>query len=281
MSRPRLAAFAFLLTFAPGALAQLPPNSDTTSAPIPGAGHDYLHGPHETVNPANGSLSIIIPVIIPPARGVTLPFSFTYASNGSHYLAQPPSNPGLNSNWYSSASVISQLGWSNTVPAIGASRINWKTTNDAGQKIISCSAITNYVYQDVNGGRHNMGLTTYSDPNGTGPCTYNSNDWPKSFDGLIVTLGGEGSILATMPPGWGSSNPVTVTDADGTSYYFPAHGVTGGFPGGSTSTWVAATVTDRNGNTLNTSGVTPAVNYTDTLGRTVLQDSGFAVSPKP
>ena|SRR5690348_12567604 len=60
MSPVRLAA-ALLLSltlgsFAPTSRAQLPPVDSTTATPIPGAGHDYLGGLSETVNPASGSI---------------------------------------------------------------------------------------------------------------------------------------------------------------------------------------------------------------------------------
>src|SRR5216684_798697 len=71
---------------APSCLAQIPSTSDTTSTPVPGAGHDYIHAPVETVNPANGSISIRIPAIMPPGRGISLPFTFAYDSNGVAYL---------------------------------------------------------------------------------------------------------------------------------------------------------------------------------------------------
>jgi hypothetical protein len=80
------------LCFAPPAHAQIPPSSDTTSTPIPGAGHNYLGGPAETVNPSNGSVSIRIPVIMPPGRGLTLPFTFAYDSNGANFLSGTPTS---------------------------------------------------------------------------------------------------------------------------------------------------------------------------------------------
>ena len=43
--------------------------------------HDHIHAPVETVNPANGSVSVRIGVPVPPSRGFTLPFNFTDDSN--------------------------------------------------------------------------------------------------------------------------------------------------------------------------------------------------------
>jgi RHS repeat-associated protein len=269
---------AFCGIFAPACLAQLPPVSSTTSTPIPGAGHDYLGGPAETVNPVNGSVSIRLPVIMPPSRGITLPFSFAYDSNGVNYLSLPPGSSGTIAHWKTSSTGISQGGWSDSVPTISERLLSWTTTNQAAPQgssplitTIHCYAMVDFVLQDARGNRHNLDLTNYSDPGGTGPCTINSQDWPVGFDGAIITQGGEGSIAASIPTGWTSYPPVTVTDGDGTTYSFS-------WRAGSTS--LPTSVTDRNGNYLTVSSTLPAFSYIDTTGRSVLQDSGFAASPE-
>ena len=53
--------------------AQMPVSTSTTSTPVPGAGHDYLGEIGETVNPANGSVSIRLSPTMPPSRGFTIP----------------------------------------------------------------------------------------------------------------------------------------------------------------------------------------------------------------
>jgi len=42
--------------------------NNTTSTPVPGSGHDYVHMLNETVNPSNGSLSLRIQVPMPKGR---------------------------------------------------------------------------------------------------------------------------------------------------------------------------------------------------------------------
>jgi hypothetical protein len=93
-----LALFAVLATH-----AQIPPSSSTTSTPIPGAGHNYLGVVNETVNRANGSISIRIPVIMSPSLGITLPFSFASDSNGVNYLGL--SGSATNGQWGTISSV--------------------------------------------------------------------------------------------------------------------------------------------------------------------------------
>lgn len=52
-----LFTFFTFVTFASGQINEL---SNATTTPIPGAGHDYIRLLDETVNPANGSVSLRI-----------------------------------------------------------------------------------------------------------------------------------------------------------------------------------------------------------------------------
>jgi hypothetical protein len=71
----------FTLVAGSFARAHITDVNNGTSTPIQGAGHDYLKMLNETVNPANGSVSLRIQVPVPPGRRLTLPFSFAYDSN--------------------------------------------------------------------------------------------------------------------------------------------------------------------------------------------------------
>ena len=75
-----LIPFWALLLFPCLAWGQVTNVTNETSTPIPGAGHDYIKMVSETVNPANGSVSLRIGVPVPPGRGLTLPFSFNLFS---------------------------------------------------------------------------------------------------------------------------------------------------------------------------------------------------------
>jgi hypothetical protein len=84
--------FACLLLLAgPAAHGQITNVDDTTSTPIEGAGHDYIKAMNETVNPANGSLSVRIQLPIPKGRGITPSFSIGYDSNGVNFIE--PNDP--------------------------------------------------------------------------------------------------------------------------------------------------------------------------------------------
>ena len=274
-----LLAVAILLT--PAMRAQMPPSSSTTSTPVPGVGHNYLGELVESVNPANGSLSIRITPTIPPGRGLTLPFSFAYDSSGMNYVV-PYGGAGALTWGLPSSTIVSTGGWSETVPVVSASELNWTATTDAGTRE-PCYAFVNYVYQDANGNRHNLNVSTYKGNNPNDACTYDTAHWPRSFSGEFVTQGGEdgysplqGAVIASIPAGNGagvSVGPVSVTEPDGTSLYFPNGAADDGFG------TLTSGAEDRNGNVIQ---ITPTssggYSYTDTLGRTVLQDSGFATS---
>lgn len=64
------------------------------ATPIPGVPHDYIKLLAETVNPANGSLSIRIQIPMPPARQLNVPFSVDYDSNGTDAFQTALSNKG-------------------------------------------------------------------------------------------------------------------------------------------------------------------------------------------
>ena len=82
---------------------------DDTSVPIQGVGHDYIKMLDETVNPANGSVSLRIQVPVPTGRGITIPFGFNYDTNGVNHLVQTAPGQAM---WQSNTSYLSQGGWS-------------------------------------------------------------------------------------------------------------------------------------------------------------------------
>ena len=77
-------AYSLLIT-ASISLAQIDTVNNSTSTPVPGAGHNYIGSLNETVDPGTGSVSVRIDVGAPSGRGITLPFSFAYDSNGVHF----------------------------------------------------------------------------------------------------------------------------------------------------------------------------------------------------
>jgi RHS repeat-associated protein len=261
--------FAFLL-LPSAAFPQIPPAGNTTSTPAPGD-HNYFHSPVETVNPANGSVSIRIPVRMPSGRQLTLPFSFAYDSNGAFYMG-PPSTGGAPRYETIPVSINSQGGWSYSFPVLSFQSGTWPIPNGLSGNI-TCHGSYNYVFQDSGANRHNLGLSV--SPNVASPDGYDNCNGGVNGDGEFPT-GAEGPISATtsIPQSNANSFPaVSVADGNGTAY---------NFLGGNPNTYLASSVVDRNGNTVtisNSGYPSYAVTYTDTLGRTALSTTGLGGSP--
>jgi RHS repeat-associated protein len=250
-----------LLIFLPGrALAQITNLSDTTSTPVPGAGHNYTGLLNETVNPANGSVSLRINLPMPPGRKLTVPFSIAYDSNGGIVLQ--PSSRGL--GW------VNETGWSYSVPMLSYSTENVALQDGSGTV---CEISLDYMYSDASGGRHPLALSVY----GYGPGSKGNTNCVNAIlpngnyvDNPQDTLGGDPVLLAYTPAILSGQHfigkQVTVADADGAVV---------NFPGRSYSQWILPTsIEDRNGNvvTVNSGGSCAGgfSGYTDTLGRPAL-----------
>jgi RHS repeat-associated protein len=240
---------------------------DDTSVPIQGVGHDYIKMLDETVNPANGSVSLRIQVPVPKGRGITIPFGFNYDTNGVNHLAQVA--PGQ-ATWQSNTSYLSQGGWSYAVPQLTISG----SFNVSGvyfpNQPWTCYYITGYMFQDPSGGRHALGVGTASATYAGG---YNMCDATPHWNG------GDPRVVATLSPATlGNTDPAaTVSDADGTVFYFPnpeAHGMSrGGY------TALPSYIEDRNGNKVTFADKNNgSFTMTDSAGRTAVSVTGFGPS---
>jgi len=262
--------------------AQIRNVTDDTSTPIPGAGHDYIHLLTETVDPANGSVSVSIQIPIPSGRNLSLPFSIDYDSDGATHLQ--PAEPGVAALW-SNTDYLSQGGWSYAAPVVSASLNTEQTTNGD-----QCQYTADYVFRDPAGGGHSLNPAGVPVYHGTvtspPPCNFTSDPAVGTFP-----IGGDaaytlmiGSTAAT------TTYPSTVTGTDGTVFYFPDVGdqETMAIPNGSGGTTytsfadleaMPALIEDRNGNKITiTDDHNGAFSYQDTLNRTVLSSSGFGPS---
>ncbi|MDE3137276.1 MAG: hypothetical protein KGL59_11925, partial [Acidobacteriota bacterium] len=252
-----LLAFAALLVV-PNCKAQLPQAGDTTSPPTPGVGHDYIHAPEETVNPANGSVSIRIPVRVPQGRELTLPLYIAYDSNGAFYYGQSPGNQ--QPHYATTTNVPFSLGgWSYTFPMLTYQLVTWTQQYKSG-KNYTCTGSMNYVFQDPTGNRHSLPLTVAA-TSGPGGADCGGNNATQGSEGPILAISGLPSW------GWGTYPTATVTNGNGTVYSFP-----GGLETLPTS------VTDRNGNTISISSTSSSATLTDTVGRTAVSVPTFGAS---
>ncbi len=244
----RLVLLASLAFFTATVQAQVTNVSDVEATPIPGAGHDYLHMLNETVNPANGSLSVRIQVPVPKGRGLTLPFAFSYDSNAAI--------PGAIQS--GTLPYLFKAGWSYSAPMLTAQSVEQKGTS-AGDPIY-CNLDTGLVFYDAQGTRH--ALTS-----GNGIVILLAGGDCQDFGYSTSLTGGDAWVSAQV------GQALTVQDADGTTYTFP-----GGTAGVALASLVTS-VEDRNGNVISyLDHGSGAFTATDTAGRTVISSNGFGTT---
>ncbi len=239
--------------------AQITNVTDETAAPTPGSGHNYFKMLNETVNPANGSVSLNISVPIPKGRGLTLPFSFDYSSDAVQVMQA--SNGAA--TWASDSGPVAGGGWSYSVPQLGYSLVQQPQSYKG--KLEYCTWHSNFVYSDPSGGGHPLDIATRE----------GNSQYPSLCPAQNITPGGDAFVQAAFPNC--TSEPchqVAVADVDGTTAFF-GDGASGGQD-------LASSVVDRNGNavTINWDPVSQngSFSYTDTAGRTALSSSGFGTA---
>jgi RHS repeat-associated protein len=263
-SSQRCVYFALLLSLAflaPATRAQITNVTNSTSTPTPGSGHDYIKMLSETVNPANGSVSLRIGTPVPHARALTLPFGFAYDSNGTHMLHSLNGLAAFGSN----TTFLSQGGWSYAVPLLSAAAI-FKTVRVQNGTFTTCETDTDFMFQGPSGDRHALGLAT----------VFTDHKYCVADDRFLS--GGDNFLVATFPNcAGGFCNPVAVADKDGTVFSFRS--AFNQHPAGPNGASLPDFVEDRNGNRIvitdNNNG---AFTITDTAGRTAISSSGFGVS---
>jgi len=265
--RLSLAVSLFLL-FSTAARSQILSIGDDTSVPVPGVGHDYIKLFDETVNPANGSVSLRIQVPMPTGRGLTIPFGFNYDSNGANHMVGNEKGGNI---WLANAGYLSQGGWSYAVPRLNSTGFS-VSGGSPPQSTWTCGYETNFMFQDANGGRHPLRL-------GSAYIVYANGD-PDVCDPTVPNGGDEETVATLLNATQSFPSTATVSDRDGTIYYFSYilnHGETSG------STDLPSYIEDRNGNRIVITDTTSPNNsgtfsIADTANRTVISSSGFGPS---
>jgi hypothetical protein len=253
---------AYFPIFAQGPVSMV---SNTTMTPTPGAGHDYIQSLAETVNPANGSVSVRIAAPTPTERGLNLPtYAYIYDTNGQIQI-QPNFVASDNPNTYPTllhavvAAVGVGYGSTGGSPITGAPNTNTGATGTLSRTNVSmnsgvahnCTYTTNYVYTDTSGGRHQLNIFYIAAEYATANACGYFGGYP---DPTGYTTGGDDSITATLVP---NSSDVYIYDLHGNQLN-PDY-----------------QVEDTNGNYLNGTGRPYAGTYTET---DIINDVGY-VSP--
>ena|GEM_PF-3270939 len=245
------------------ALSQnIPSLGDVTTPPPKEPGHALITAPHETVNPANGQVSLRFAVSLPAGRQLDPHFSIVYDSAGAHFLTSLAGTVRVSTQH----ALYQNNGWSYAVPLL-----TWDVLTQSPDDASTCDISTDYVVQDANGDRKSFALsiTGYaSRPAYDDPCDSNYEQFGNANSGDGWTA----STPTKSDEYYRSGAGVSVTSPEGTVYGFNANAAPGYGE-------VPSSITDRNGNSM-TLAVNPptdsALTYTDTLGRTVLSINGFA-----
>jgi RHS repeat-associated protein len=262
-----LSFIAFLFTSS-SAQAQITDVTNTTSTPIPGVGHDYIKMLSETVNPANGSVSVRIQAPTPPGRRMSLPFAFAYDSNGAHHIQ----TDGMGTvEWWDNTAYIAAGGWSYSIPMATNMELQESCVPGACGPATRCVWDNDFVFQDETGGRHSLYLAIDKNPS---VCQHATPRIP-----IQVYSGGDNRYRAALTA---PTSPLFVADADGTVYTFTCCYMPHAIPIGDTTqaqSAVVSSIEDRNGNKINVADTgSGKLSATDTVGRTVLSTSGFGTT---
>jgi hypothetical protein len=247
----------------------------------------------ETVNPANGSLSLRIAVPAPPGRELTLPFSFAYDSNGLRII-QPGTSLGTSYTTFSQG-VFAWGAWSYAIPQLGRVGVQFSLSQQAGDGSKNCNATTGYTFTDPSGTRHAFYLShiynfylpglPQTESSACITSRYQEFDTDATQDqryqaALVgVTYGTSTSTMLPSTDG----NPQMV-DPDGTVYSF-GNGW-GCAPNSATNSGPPTSIEDRNGNVVNVStsygtnhtcvgpGSAISVGAVDSIGRALFSATG-------
>jgi RHS repeat-associated protein len=224
---------------------------DTTTTPIAGVPHDYITGLNETVNPANGALSIRIGQPVPHERGQNWPaYAFVYDSNGFYSL-----QPGWTTNTNGTPTTfMGQLQFGALSATAAPNSVNYvlnylsdSVFNGQTNLLFQCTERTGYVYGDPDGGQHGLGIQ-YAVPT----TTITSNDCDH-FSVHNYYVGGDDRFKASMDQ---NTYVVTVTDLHGNN----------------------PVVEDANGNYHNTTNRTASVPARSTLQTETINQSTAALN---
>jgi len=251
--------FAFLGLLSVTATAQFTSVGNTVSTPIPYTGHEYIQALNDTIDPANGALSIRLQVPVNKGRGITMPFSFNYDSNGAVIPSPWPADEenGI-VTWTTNYTDYSNDGWSYGLPLLNHVE---HEEFQGPQGAYDCWYGIDYNLQNSDGGRFDFtGLVhDYQEPH----CA--SRQHPYS-------LSNQGQYYASVYAG----NVLVNDRTSGTVYSFDAQ--LGGEEIGSPVTFsLPYQIEDRNGNLIQQQPApgTGAFKYADTLGNPVLSATGF------
>jgi YD repeat-containing protein len=217
--------------------------SDVTTTPVAGVPHDYLGDLAESVNPANGAVSIRIKAPTPHERGVNWP-TYPLMWDSTNYWVMTPAWTVENDSPPHDTLAGVNLDWD--PPTFGTASAQSLTLPSGNNTTTTyyCDIATGYSFTDPDGGNHAMGLK-YAPLSNPTPGVQNYNCSYFNL-GTQYTTGGDELFKARMDT---SAWPPTTT-------VFDTHGNTllvTNTPYGDSNN-IHPTYEDTNGNYQNTTG---------------------------
>jgi YD repeat-containing protein len=210
-------------------LGQNPSFDGTSVTPTTGVGHDYIQALNETVNPADGSVSVRIAAPTPQERGLNFPlYAYIYDTNGQIQLYPTYTSGGSSPypqllhevEFYGSG--INSTGGS-TLTGAPSDQDNIKSFTLQAPGTLSkqhislesgdshtCEYTTGYVYTDNAGGRHPLGSMMYM------AAAY-QNAASCGYFGVseeVISTGGDGTVFGILDP----------NSISGDAYVYDLHG---------------------------------------------------------
>jgi len=187
---------------------------NTTTTPVPGVPHDYIQSLNETVNPANGALSVRIKAPTPQERGVNWPlYVFMYDSNQQYQLWptwSPFSTGGVTGQNLNSLNYAAPLP-----PTLNGQTSTQSSTLPSGNGTNTtyyCNVTSGYMLTDPDGGLHGLGMTVTT-PTYTVPPNQGSSC--GSIPQINVFAGGDIQYKAYIHNPTTAPNTVEVVDTHG------------------------------------------------------------------
>jgi YD repeat-containing protein len=232
---------------------------NTTTTPVPGVPHDYIQSLNETVNPANGALSIRIKAPTPQERGVNWPtYVFMYDSNQQYQLWPTWSA-------FTTGSVTGQnleyLNIEGPPPfATGGLTSQQSSTLPSGNGTTTtyyCNITSGYMFTDPDGGLHALGMAVAT-PTYTVPA--NQGDTCGSIPMINAFAGGDIQYKAYIPNPTTAPNTIEVVDTHGDALVTTA--VTGNVSTEDVNGNLTTPTTSTTGRTFTVTGQASAGNST-------------------
>jgi RHS repeat-associated protein len=241
--------------------AQVPDLTNLTATPLPGA-HHYMGNLSETVNPANGAVSVRVGTLAPAGRKMSIPFSFSYDSNGIYNARSVGGWDGPEQTY------LSLGGWSYSLPMVSHS-MGSITAPGSGNPPQTCNLFTNYIFYDWSGARHLM----LNQRNTGGPDRTHCIAAPPTA--AFSSAGG----IAVL-----TVEPTHIAELDGTVYHFNVPSFPDPLvPPNQPAVFINIPdfIEDTNGNIATINNLSPQTSrgghftITDDLGRTLISASGL------